>query len=121
MQETTTGTPDPLLTCLPHATEDWCQYFCLHERSAAGLVLQGMPFAVVVRTPTESSTSAPFCRAGSAAEVLRVLTQLPNLQSVDFMNQFLTGTLPPDVAFPSLQVLQLAENYISVRARHMLP
>ena len=32
-----------------------------------------------------------------------MLTQLPNLQSVDFMNQFLTGTLPPDVAFPSLQ------------------
>lgn len=45
-----------------------------------------------------------------------MLARLPSLQSIDFMNQFLTGTLPPDVAFPSLQVLQLAENYISVRA-----
>ena len=49
-----------------------------------------------------------------------MLTQLPNLQSLDFMSQFLTGTLPPDVAFPSLQVLQLAENYISVRRQSFL-
>lgn len=43
-----------------------------------------------------------------------MLTKLPQLQSVDFLNQFLTGTLPPEVDFPNLQVLQLAENYLSV-------
>ena len=64
------------------------------------------------RAPDAAAAAAA---AGSAAEVLRVLAKLPQLQSVDLLNQFLTGTLPPDVAFPALQVLQLAENFISVR------
>jgi hypothetical protein len=63
---------------------------------------------------------AAVLHAGSAVQVLRVLARLPQLQSVDLQNQFLTGTLPPEVAFPSLQVLQLAENFISVRPFSLL-
>lgn len=55
------------------------------------------------------------CNAGDVGDVLRVLSQLPQLIKLDFFNQFLTGTLPADVSFPRLVEIRLIANDISVR------
>ena len=53
--------------------------------------------------------------AGNVGDVLRKISQLQSLTTLDFTNQFLTGSLPSDVSFPALEVLQLANNDIMVR------
>ena len=54
--------------------------------------------------------------AGNVGDVLRMISRLQYLTTLDFTNQFLTGSLPSDVSFPALEVLQLANNYITVRS-----
>ena len=58
-------------------------------------------------------------RTGNVGDVLRTISRLQSLTTLDFTNQFLTGALPADVSFPALEVLQLANNYITVRELHL--
>ena len=45
---------------------------------------------------------------------MQVLSQLPQLQSVDFGHQYISGTLPAKVSFPSLEVLRLTNSHVWV-------
>lgn len=45
---------------------------------------------------------------------MQVLSQLPQLRSVDFGHQYISGTLPAKVSFPSLEVLRLTNSHVRV-------
>ena len=55
-------------------------------------------------------------RAGNIGDVLQAASVLPRLTKLDFTNQFLTGTLPANISFPSLEELILVNNDITVRS-----
>ncbi len=52
--------------------------------------------------------------AGNLTSVLLLASKLPRLALLDFRNQFLTGTIPNGLTFPSLQTLLLRSNGIQV-------
>ena len=52
--------------------------------------------------------------AGNLTSVLLLASKLPRLALLDFRNQFLTGTIPNGLIFPSLQTLLLRSNGIQV-------
>ena len=54
--------------------------------------------------------------AGNIADVLYGASLIPNFQFFDTSYQALTGTLP-DISLPNMQVLDLSNNYLSVRQR----
>lgn len=55
------------------------------------------------------------CAAGRVTDIMQVLSQLPQLQSVDFGHQYISGPLPPKVSFPSLEVLRLTNSHVWVK------
>lgn len=56
-----------------------------------------------------------FTGAADASEFLTIISELPALEKVDMTNQWLIGTLPANISFPSLRELYLTDNDISVR------
>ncbi len=54
-------------------------------------------------------------KAGNIADVLQAASALPRLTKLDFTNQFLTGTFPANISFPSLEELILVNNDITVQ------
>lgn len=52
--------------------------------------------------------------AGNLTSVLWIASKLPRLASLDFRNQFLTGTIPNGLSFPSLQTLLVRSNGVQV-------
>lgn len=49
-----------------------------------------------------------------------MLSRLPDLQYLDFSNQFLTGTIPANISFPQLTELRLTNNDIAVSPPSLL-
>ena len=52
--------------------------------------------------------------AGNISAVLLAASQLPQLKALDLANQLLTGQLPAEVSFPSLEALRVAGNNLAV-------
>ena len=67
------------------------------------------------------STEGLCCSAGRAVDVLQILSQLPELKTLDLGHQHLSGTLPTNVSFASLTTLRLTNTHITVSCTKLIP
>ena len=67
----------------------------------------------------ERNRWGPCCVAGTAADVLQILSRLPELRTLDLGHQHLSGSLPTNVSFASLTTLRLTNTHITVSCKKL--
>ena len=79
--------------------------------------------STVERTAEDTAARSNFCapaRAGNIGDVLYGASLIPNFAFFDTSYQALTGTLP-NISLPNMQILDLSNNYLSVRCPLLAP
>ncbi|CAL8464777.1 g4312 [Coccomyxa elongata] len=111
------GRSDPLWDPT-HPYCSWIGVQCAPNGQVRALNFSTPVYAPPVQLPTATQpASVTLGVDGSvkadAAEFLTTISELPALEKVDMTNQWLIGTLPANISFPSLRELYLTDNDIS--------